>query len=597
MDVNKLSALADRVLDGETQAYEAIYLETKDDIFFHAKTILESEEAAWDAVQDSYIAAFRSLEKLKSSGDLSVWLRAIASNICFTRLRKQPRGRTDAPPESGGTFSGKTLAALPDMQRTAVLLRYCDDMSLSQIASVMRCSGDTAAGSLAAAEKALGLTRDLPLPQGKITPAELRADMERLRLRCQLTPALTLSIGSVIAQKCGYTSALRVTSGVDMHSSVPRASERSRQQGQPQKRNAQEPAGKVRDSREVQRGGSNTAKWEKPSQGGKLIVVLAVALIIAGIAFGIYAVRGILSRSGGSEVTYSDAAHGAQSDISGPSVTSESAQAYLGVLTGYTGKVGVCTSAVSGPGLAYARLTDFDGDGSDELYLYYIDRDFSQENRQYSIGSDGNELWCLHEELWKYDGELKKCFAQEHFHTGSVNAANSTGRWIYSDGDIQRLASWHSDIDVNGYVNQYLDIYELDGGELKVGCEVSATFVVANQARHMADGYQIEQYYGTDNASFDDIAYFFEGAVKNADGRESCTYRDCQALADLPTSDIVPLDDYSADNPLTILKNFYDARRDSGTQLISFNGNSLTWKLVDINALLSDLADICTGAA
>ena len=130
-----------------------------------------------------------------------------------------------------------------------------------------------------------------------------------------------------------------------------------------------------------------------------------------------------------------------------------------------------------------------------------------------------------------------------------------------------------------------------------MGCEVSATFVVANQARHMADGYQIEQYYGTDNASFDDIAYFFEGAVKNADGRESCTYRDCQALADLNTSDIVPLDDYSADNPLTILKNFYDARRDSGTQLIYFNGSSLAWELVDINVLLSDLADICTGAA
>ena len=89
MDERNLAALVERVLGGETRAYEAVFLATKDGMYFHAKTILQSEEAAWDAVQDAYIAAFRSLEKLKTPSTADIWLCAIAANICFSRLKKR----------------------------------------------------------------------------------------------------------------------------------------------------------------------------------------------------------------------------------------------------------------------------------------------------------------------------------------------------------------------------------------------------------------------------------------------------------------------------------------------------------------------------
>lgn len=610
MDAERLSALAERVLSGETEVYEAIFLETKDNIYFHAKTILLSEEEAWDAVQDSYIAAFRSLEKLTNSGRLMTWLCAIASNISFTRLRKQQAVKSPAGAGNTREISEATLEALQDMPRTALLLRYCDDMSLLQIASVMRCSEAAAQKSLNEAEKALGLEREVAPESTALTPAELKTQMERLELKCQLPPSLTLSIGSVIAQKCGYSSSLRVTSAVESFT-APRPIERQRNiSAQPRARHDTRETRRTEPKDEAVPRVDNTApdesikavaessKAKKKKDG--MPIGAAVILVIAGLVLGIFAVKYIISTYGGNSdfvtgitVISSDGADSAPA--AHQELTSEAAQAYLSVLTGYTGRLGVCTSSIDGEGLAYAKLIDLDADGRDELYLYYIDKSFSAENAQYSRCDDGTELWCLHEEIWRYDGELKKCHEQEHFHTGSPNSVNTTGRWLLDDEGRYELVSWHSDVDENGYINQYLDIYALDGEEFTTSYEVSATFVVANQARHMAEGYAIENYYGTDNAQFDSIAYFFEGAVRAGKAREGYSYTDCQALADLSTSDIVPLDDYPEDNPITMLKYYYDARQDGGTQLIYFNGSGLAWEVSDVNAMLSSLADICTG--
>lgn len=610
MDAERLSALAERVLGGETEVYEAIFLETKDNIYFHAKTILLSEEAAWDAVQDSYIAAFRSLEKLTNSGQLMMWLCAIASNISFTRLRKQQAVKS--PAGTGGTreISDAALEALQDMPRTALLLRYCDDMSLSQIASVMRCGEAAAQKSLNEAEKALGLEREVAPESTALTPAELKTQMERLELKCQLPPSLTLSIGSVIAQKCGYSSSLRVTSAVESFT-VPRPIERQRNiSAQPRVRHdAREPR-RTEPKNDAVPHVDNAAPDEsikavaensraKKKKDG-MPIGAAVILVIAGLVMGIFAVRYIISTYGGGSdfvagITVISSDGASNTPAAHQELTSEAAQAYLSVLTGYTGRLGVCTSSIDGEGLAYARLIDLDADGHDELYLYYIDKSFSAENAQYSRRDDGTELWCLHEEIWRYDGELKKCHEQEHFHTGAPSSVNTTGRWLVDDEGRYELVSWHSDVDENGYINQYLDIYALDGEEFTTSYEVSANFVVANQARHMAEGYAIENYYGTDNAQFDSIAYFFEGAVRAGKAREGYSYTDCQALADLSTSDIVPLDDYPEDNPITMLKYYYDVRQDGGTQLIYFNGSGLAWEVSDVNTMLSTLADICTG--
>lgn len=577
-----LVSLAEMVLAGDTQAYETIFLETKDNIFFHAKTILLSDEAAWDAVQDSFIAAFRSLDKLQSADALELWLCAITSNLCFLRLKKQSREKADGTESKASEPSEAAIRALPDVQRIALMLRYCDNMSPKQIGSVIRSSAEKSTEYISAAEKALNAEE---------TPATLKAAFEKMRAACQLSPALTLSIGGMIAQKCGYRSSLRVTSDLSTKAEIVSGPARAEHTaGTAMGAGNSEKSGRAtRDEKSRQ-----SSKWNKSGSNG-FAVIAAAALVVLGVGVGAFAIRSLVSDK--AEVVSVGASPVVSGRVDGTAALSrESAQAYIGLLTGYTGKLGVCQAASGSEGLAYVRLIDFDGDGQYELYLYYIDKNFSEESAQYAVSETGEALFCLHEELWKWNGTLTNCFTQEHFYNSAApTELNSKGRWLINDDGNERLALWYSNIDENGYTNQYLTLYTLSDSVLETEYEVSAMFVAANAARERRDGYLLEEYYGTENSQFDDVGYFVEGAVKSGERRESFTYEDCLALSDLNTSDIVPIGDWDADSPVAILKDFYDKRTESGTQLIYNNGTALSWQLSDINSLLSELADTSVG--
>ena len=193
VDKTELAALVERVLGGDTRAYETIYLETKDNIYFHAKTVLKSDESAWDAVQDTFVAAFRSLEKLRTPATAETWLCAIAGNLCYARLKRQ-KPPADAAPSSAAAapavdadevtvrrFCADALSRLSDMQRIAVLFRYVDDMSLAQIGSVMRCGESTVKTCLDVAEKSLCIYRDSTGAERGITPTQLKSALAAMQ--------------------------------------------------------------------------------------------------------------------------------------------------------------------------------------------------------------------------------------------------------------------------------------------------------------------------------------------------------------------------------------------------------------------------------
>ena len=617
VDEKNLAALVERVLGGETRAYEAVFLATKDSMYFHAKTILQSEEAAWDAVQDAYIAAFRSLEKLKTPSTADIWLCAIAANICFSRLKKRAAAQGVKSDEAAGEgpgldcasaradierFVGRKLETMPDMERTAVLLRYCDDMSLSQIGSIMRCGEAMVEGSLDSAEKRLCVCRDTASASG-ITPTELKNALVDLQSDTVLSPSITLSIGSTIAQRCGYESGLRVTTGYDAR--TPRGTQRrpekeTRDAGEMRKAPDEEGRAPYRKAPPAEAPAAEKRRTYEPRKTNPTLL-FAAALVIIGLVVGAFALRGLLSGDGSglgglmhrgeAEVIYGADAPAAEKR----QISSECAQAYMGVITDYTGRFGVCTSQTAGQGLAYAQLLDFDGDGLDELYLYYI--------QPSGKDAEGGDLYSLTEELWDWaDGALSNCFTQTYYAADDLKPETGAERWSYNDGGIQRLASWYSYVDENGYVDQVLRLYAISGGELAVREETTAMFVVANAANQRRDGYLIEQYYGSENSHYDDIGYFVEGAVTDAEGRRSYNYEKCQAILDIGTTDIVPLDNWDEDSPVAKLKDFYDMKKSgSGAQLIypkGLNGDGvLAWEISDINGFLSRLADICTGNA
>ncbi|MCW8128980.1 MAG: RNA polymerase sigma factor [Planctomycetota bacterium] len=111
-----------------------------------ALAMLGSLEDAEDVVQETFCEAFRSRERIAEARSLGAWLRSINRANAMDHLRKRRRGRQ--APRPGRTFTtggfsliemreslAKAIEALPEDQRSIVVLRYWEHLSYDEIAA------------------------------------------------------------------------------------------------------------------------------------------------------------------------------------------------------------------------------------------------------------------------------------------------------------------------------------------------------------------------------------------------------------------------------------------------------------------------------
>jgi RNA polymerase sigma-70 factor, ECF subfamily len=113
---------------------------------------LVSGEGAEDALQDVWLDVVRQLARLKDPQALLAWLYRIARDRAYGRLRKSRRAEpldetsvADAAADEG-EFSPEdaerihaALDQLPAEQREVLVLRFLEEMTYEQIASVVGC--------------------------------------------------------------------------------------------------------------------------------------------------------------------------------------------------------------------------------------------------------------------------------------------------------------------------------------------------------------------------------------------------------------------------------------------------------------------------
>jgi RNA polymerase sigma factor (sigma-70 family) len=125
-------------------------------IFAYCVVQLRNREDAEDAVQTTFLNAFRGLESGIVPELESAWLYKIAQNVCLTRRRSWSRRRSVESPENFDTvqeligspmrdtddFSELTdaLRTLPEQQRRAILLREWQGLTYKEIATEMQLS-------------------------------------------------------------------------------------------------------------------------------------------------------------------------------------------------------------------------------------------------------------------------------------------------------------------------------------------------------------------------------------------------------------------------------------------------------------------------
>ena len=112
---------------------------------------LKDADLAQDAVQETFIKAYRHLNYYRGESSEKTWLTSICVNTCRDMLRTawfrhQSRVNMDELPERPADFTfpdGTVLTEvmrLPAKYREVVLLRYYEGLKLKEVASALRLS-------------------------------------------------------------------------------------------------------------------------------------------------------------------------------------------------------------------------------------------------------------------------------------------------------------------------------------------------------------------------------------------------------------------------------------------------------------------------
>jgi len=167
MDVAELERVR-RARRGDSEAFRAIVEAYSQPLWRAAFRVLGDGAAAEDAVQNTFLRAWRSLDRFDEKAELSTWLYRIAINAAIDlrreRKRREPfsapvpedfngqaRAASETPdPQKSAVWrdladrAQDVIAELPEAERTAILLRHFEGCSIAEIAAALG-SGENAA--------------------------------------------------------------------------------------------------------------------------------------------------------------------------------------------------------------------------------------------------------------------------------------------------------------------------------------------------------------------------------------------------------------------------------------------------------------------
>ena len=161
-------ALARRAGAGDELAFEALVSRFQGRVYRLARRLTPSDSDAQDVLQDTFLQAYRGLASFRGEAKFSTWIFRIATNAALMQRRGRDRRPVESLEEYGPRFdeAGRharqgadlSLAAradelidrqrlvvhalealdrLPDLYRTAFVLRDLEEMPTAEVAAVL----------------------------------------------------------------------------------------------------------------------------------------------------------------------------------------------------------------------------------------------------------------------------------------------------------------------------------------------------------------------------------------------------------------------------------------------------------------------------
>src|SRR5215217_7155513 len=195
--------LVEHVRAGSEAAFEVVYDRHHRGILAFCRHMLGSTEEAEDAVQHTFMAAYRDLLGSDKPIQLRPWLYTIARNRCFSTLRarrERPLGEMDEPSTENLSTEVQRrqdlrdlladLSGLPDDQRAALVLAELGAVSHDEIATVLDVPRDKVKALVFQARTSLiasRTARDTPCEEIREQLANLRGgSLRRTTIRRHL---------------------------------------------------------------------------------------------------------------------------------------------------------------------------------------------------------------------------------------------------------------------------------------------------------------------------------------------------------------------------------------------------------------------------
>jgi RNA polymerase sigma-70 factor (ECF subfamily) len=101
---------------GDNRAFDELVRRYQDRVYRLCVKILRHDDDAAEALQDTFLSAYRGLPRFKSESTFSTWIYRIATNASLMKLRKRREGHVSYEQSQSGVPDAEPLA-IPDWSR------------------------------------------------------------------------------------------------------------------------------------------------------------------------------------------------------------------------------------------------------------------------------------------------------------------------------------------------------------------------------------------------------------------------------------------------------------------------------------------------
>jgi RNA polymerase sigma factor (sigma-70 family) len=145
-------------LTSRNYAFNLIVRQYQQKIYYHIRRMVIDHDDTDDLVQETFVKAWKALDRFEGNSSIYTWLYRIATNECLAFLAKKRKrfflpiydveGELTVKLESSDMISGdeiqlhlqKAILTLPEKQRLVFNMKYFDDMKYEEMSEVLGTS-------------------------------------------------------------------------------------------------------------------------------------------------------------------------------------------------------------------------------------------------------------------------------------------------------------------------------------------------------------------------------------------------------------------------------------------------------------------------